>query len=161
MAIPIVPMTKEEVENNYTYKVVKRALKQEYPWVIDFILHDEVDKYNLIFFDLLVDPVKMSEYFEVPISHLTYSWFKYKLGIRTCVYVSSIVDMTMEEGSDFQTEIEKFVEGIEKSKNIPEEYRLPYGRWLKPHLYVIPEVPPTPLPPSPSSEEEPSSELPF
>ena len=56
------PMTPEQLENNYEFKVVRRALMREYPWIKDVTFKpSELEKYNLIFLDLIVDPIKMGE----------------------------------------------------------------------------------------------------
>ena len=47
------PLTYEELLDNYEFKVGRRILIREYPWIKDVILKDpeDVNKYNLIFVD--------------------------------------------------------------------------------------------------------------
>lgn len=144
-----VQMTQEELESNYEYKVIKKALKQEYPFIVDMKNHpDELNKYNIIFLDAIVDPIKMSEYFNKPLSKSTYNWHILKMGPRTSIYVSSILGgMGIDEGSAFQREVDDLIEGMQKSKSIPEDYKLPKKRVIRINQWIVPEVPPTPFPP--------------
>jgi len=55
------PMTLEELENNYEFKVAKRLLKKEYPWIKDVGIRvpEEINKWNLIFLDVIIDPYEL------------------------------------------------------------------------------------------------------
>jgi hypothetical protein len=55
----IIIMTREELENNYEYKVTKKALMREFPFIKDvFVKEDEeINKWSFgIFLDLIIDP---------------------------------------------------------------------------------------------------------
>jgi hypothetical protein len=52
-------MTREQLENNYEYKVTKKALLREFPFVKDVLVKDDEDitKWKAtIYIDLIVDP---------------------------------------------------------------------------------------------------------
>ena len=52
-------MTREQLENNYEYKVTKKALMREFPFVKDVYVKDDndVDKWRaLTYLDLIIDP---------------------------------------------------------------------------------------------------------
>ena len=54
------PMTYQEVIDNYEFKVAKKMLMREYPWIKDVFMNpEEINKYNLIFVDLIIDPYEM------------------------------------------------------------------------------------------------------
>ena len=56
------PYTQQELYDNYEFKVVKKALMREYPWIKNVSVDpDNLSKYNLIFLDLDIDPVKLGE----------------------------------------------------------------------------------------------------
>jgi hypothetical protein len=56
------PMTIDELYDNYQYKVIKKALMREYPWIKDvWVKQDELDKYNLIFLNIEIDPYMLGE----------------------------------------------------------------------------------------------------
>ena len=43
------PMTYDELLNNYEFKIAKKMLMREYPWIKDVkIKEDEINKWNLI-----------------------------------------------------------------------------------------------------------------
>lgn len=147
-----VNMTQEELENNYEFKVIKKAIKQEFPFIVDLVNDpSELNSYNIIFLDAIVDPVKASEYFNSPLNKSTYFWHKYKMGKRSNIYISSVLNMSVEEGAEFQKEIDNFVDRLHASKHIPEEYKLP-NRYLRVNQYIVPEEPLTPYPDVESSD---------
>ena len=51
-------MTREELENNYQYKVTKKALMREFPFIKDVYVTDEdLNKWkSTIYMDLIIDP---------------------------------------------------------------------------------------------------------
>jgi hypothetical protein len=58
----IYPYTVEQLYDNYEFKVVKRALMKQFPWIKDITVDQEqLDKYNLIFMDLDIDPLTLGE----------------------------------------------------------------------------------------------------
>lgn len=56
------PYTQEELYDNYEFKVVKKAIMREFPWVKNVTVSPEnLSKYNLIFLDLDIDPLMLGE----------------------------------------------------------------------------------------------------
>ena len=56
------PYTQQELYDNYEFKVVKKALMREYPWIKNVSVDPEnLSKYNIIFLDLDIDPIKLGE----------------------------------------------------------------------------------------------------
>ena len=56
-------MTIEELENNYEYKVTKKALLREFPFVKDVYVKDddEINKWvRYIYIDLIIDPFALA-----------------------------------------------------------------------------------------------------
>jgi hypothetical protein len=54
--------TPEEINDNYEFKVVKKALMREYPWVKNVSVDaNNLPKYNLIFLDIDIDPIMLGE----------------------------------------------------------------------------------------------------
>jgi len=62
MASSYPQLTLDELYDNYQYKVVKKALMREYPWIKDvWVKEDEINKYSLIFLNIEIDPVMLGE----------------------------------------------------------------------------------------------------
>ena len=55
-------MTLDELYDNYHFKVVKRAIMREFPWIKDvWVKEDELNKYGVIFLNIEIDPIKLGE----------------------------------------------------------------------------------------------------
>jgi len=59
--------TREDIENNYEFKVMKRLLKKEFPFITDMRLTDNWDDYNSLYFiDISVNPTMLMEVLNIP-----------------------------------------------------------------------------------------------
>lgn len=137
-----VNITREELENNYEYKVVKRMIMKEFPWVIDVIppTDEKINNYNLIFLDLVIDPFKLQEETEWP---LLYYVIKSTIWGRdnysyTSPYLSAIYDITYEEGNDIHNEIESLMSQVSKSQAVPQDLKIKGERSFAVGSYLIP-----------------------
>ena len=125
------PITYDELLDNYEFKVGKRILTREYPWIKDVYMRnpDDVNKYNLIFMDIIFDPFQLAE----------------QEGWRMASYVAR----SIERGDDFWSpylstfysshpddaralvqKIDKSLEDLHKSPAIPQDLKLPATRKL-------------------------------
>jgi hypothetical protein len=132
------PMTPEQLENNYEYKVAKRALMREYPWIKDVTFKpSELEKYNLIFLDLIVDPIKMGEYYGYEFN----PWIMGKLNrgeYYTGNFPSLIYDIPFERAnSEVSKPIDNTLRQIHNSPALPEDMRLPKSRSLQVGAYIF------------------------
>ena len=63
-------MTREELENNYEYKITKRALMKEFPFIKNVYPRDDEDinkwKYS-IYLELEIDPYVLSQTYDIPV----------------------------------------------------------------------------------------------
>ena len=126
------PMTYEEFLDNYEFKVAKRMMLREYPWIKDvtFLNPDEINKWNLIFVDMFINPFELAEekgwtlapYVIQTIERGEEFWSPY----LTTYFTRSIG----EEGRELVDELENTLEGIHNSPAIPIEMRLPGHRKL-------------------------------
>ena len=126
------PITYEEFLDNYEFKVAKRILLREYPWVKDvrFLHPDDINKWNLIFVDIFINPFELSELKGWTVANYVTSsvergeefWSPY----LTTFFTKSIGD----EARDMVSEMEKTLEDIHKSSAIPTEMKLPGHRKL-------------------------------
>jgi len=78
-------MTKEELENNYTFRVVSKVLKRQFPFITDISVDEEdLSKYkHSIFLNISVNPFVLGQMF----------------GVR----VASYVTRTLERGETYQS----------------------------------------------------------
>ena len=131
-------MTPEELQNNYEFKVVRRALMREYPWIKDVTFNsEELGTYNLIFLNLIVNPEKMGEHYGWEMNR----WVKsaWEKGLRySSTYPSILFEIPFEEGKEtVTTPINKMLEEIHSSPALPEDMRLPKGRSFSVGSYVV------------------------
>ncbi len=129
-------MTPQQLNDNYEYKVTKRVLIREFPWIKDVSFdEDEINKYNLIFLDLYIDPFELSNETGWAIS----KWALREIGmgeIHKSLYVSSLMKVSYEESMGLIKKIEKTINSIHSSPAIPKELRLPGNRRLVPGNFI-------------------------
>jgi hypothetical protein len=131
-------MTQEDLENNYEYKVVKRALMREFPWIKDVTFDpEELDQYNLIFLRLIVDPIEMGEQYGWEMNR----WSKgaWERGQKySANYPSLLFNVTHEVGKDNVTNpLIKMLEQIHDSPALPEDMKLPKGRQFTVGSFIV------------------------
>ena len=140
-------VTQDEVENSYEFKLMKRILKKEFPWIIDIKApsDDEINKYNLLFFDMLIDPFMLQKEMEWPIvSYLRY----YLTGGRSyhepyayvSSYLSTMFNVNRQETQELQDDVETTMRSISKSNAIPEDLKLGKGRTFSVGSWIVPEL---------------------
>lgn len=140
-------VTKQEVENSYEFKLIKRIVKREFPWIVDLKLpsDDELNKYNLIFLDIVIDPFMLQKEKEWPFA----SYMKHYLtGFLShhapysyqSSYLSTIYNVNRDETKDTQDDVEQTMRSVNKSNAIPQDLKLGKGREFVVGSWLIPEV---------------------
>ena len=123
------PMTYEELLDNYEYKIAKKMLTREYPWIKDVtIREDEINKWNLIFLDITIDPYELgrqegwtvARYLERSIRDNGEYWSPYLSTFYS--------DVSWEDARPLQDSINKSLESIHTSPALPTDLRLPGTR---------------------------------
>lgn len=145
-------VTKEEVENSYEFKLIKKILKREFPWIIDVLLpsDEEINEYALIFVNVLIDPYMLQRETGWPLN----SYMKFYFGTEntflhthdpyaySTAYLTTMYDVPREDSNYIQEDIEKTMKQIAKSPAIPEDLKLGkdrqfvVGSWLAPKMEV-------------------------
>jgi len=145
-------VTKEEVENSYEFKLIKKILKREFPWIIDVLLpsDEEINQYSLIFVNVLIDPYMLQRETGWPFN----SYMKFYFGTDntflhthepyaySTAYLTTMYDVPREDSNYIQEDIEKTMRQIAKSPAIPEDLKLGkdrqfvVGSWLVPKMEV-------------------------
>ena len=143
------PLTPQELYDNYEYKVTAKALKREYPWILDVgVEEDRINEYNLIFIDVYYDPYMLEDKYGCGLAN----WL-----IRSIEdgreynspYLSTAFKCTYEDAREVQDEIGETIKDIHNSPAMPYDLKLPgtrklaIGRWVVPANYkdthTIPE----------------------
>lgn len=123
-------MTIEELINNYEYKLTKRALMKEFPFIVDMsVIPGELETYkSSIFMNFYIDANK---FFEITGTSPS-PWLKYYMDRgqefnHGLLSLSSFVDGVedTEKVNKIYKDMEKTMEMINKSKVIPQELQLP------------------------------------
>lgn len=116
-------MTKEEVENSFEFKVVKRVLIQEHPWIKDMEIDGDPNEYRLsLFINLYIDPYELAELTDTEVKR----WVKSSLishGVFDCGFLSIIIDHTVTADS-ITDEIKNTIKSIHNSKILDESLKL-------------------------------------
>jgi hypothetical protein len=122
----------EDLLNNYEYKVSKKVILREYPWIKDMFINEpnEVNKYNLIFVDFLIDPYMLGREMDWQTTSYLDRQVNNKDGYWS-PYLSSFFKIPYEEGKPLQDEINDTLEAINKSAALPTELRLPSARKIQ------------------------------
>ena len=112
----------------------------ENKWVKDVTFNDDdVNRYSLIFLDIIVDPIQMANEYEKPFL----SWVGRSIdngeGYKA-TYPSLLLDIPYEEGDNLITSpMNQMMEDIHKSPALPVELRLPEGRSFHIGSFIAPE----------------------
>jgi hypothetical protein len=127
-------MTIEETERNFEFKVIKKAVRQQFPFIKDLIIDkDSFYKYDTLFVFGLIDVVEV------------YKTKGYKLNDWALLMpdtprgISVIFDINWEQyNEEIRKPLEKMIEKIYFSDMIPENLRL--KRFVKVFDYIIKPV---------------------
>ena len=126
------PMTLDEVNNNYEVKIVKRIIKQKYPWIKDALINEEgLTKYNIIFMDMVIDPTILAKENDWKLT----SWTQRAID-NDKSYSAGYLNMFFngldyEDTENYRKEIRKLAHEIHNSPALPKDLKLPQGRALE------------------------------
>lgn len=143
-------VTKEEVENSYEFKLIKKILKREFPWIIDVLVpsDEEINNYALIFVNILIDPYMLQRETGWPLN----SYMKFYFGTENTFlhthepyaystsYLTTMYDVPREDSNYIQEDIEKTMKQIAKSPAIPEDLKLGKDRQFVVGSWVVPKM---------------------
>ena len=137
-------LTPEQVRSSVEYKATERAMKAEFPWIKKIqVRDDEVNKYNLIFLDIYVDPFIMRNYTGALIFSWVISTLKSNRDFRG-VGFSTLLEMTYEESKQIEDKMEELMRQIHNSPVIPPHLKLPPSRKLQPGSIIVDKDTPIP-----------------
>lgn len=131
-------LTRDEIINSYHWNLLKRIMKSEFPFIIDMDVEvDNLNKYNLIFAEIIIDPFKFAEVYDTTLPRYTV-WGLTRNERRTSPFVSSFFDLTYEQGKEIQKEMDDVMNSVEKSQALPDDLKLPKSRTIVTGDFIIP-----------------------
>jgi hypothetical protein len=125
MASPIYQYTAEEIQNNYEFKVVRRIMMKEFPWIKNVIVDPtSLDIYNPIFLDVDIDPELFAKTYGYTLSPMVNKVIEQGKEYAT-MYLSLFLVQTAYEDTVFITnKIRDLINKIRHSPVIPDELKL-------------------------------------
>lgn len=119
-------MTAEQVENNYTYKVIRKVLMREYPWIKDVRLDiPRLENFTyVIFLDLFIDPYVLGKEHGWDVARWIESSIKRNEPYES-MSLSLFFNGSTDEMRELKNEVSKTIEDVQKSPAIPPDMRIP------------------------------------
>ena len=113
-------MTVEEVKKNVLYKFTTRAIRQEFPFIKDFVIkQDDLDKYSTIFLTPVIDAKEVID---------TYGWKIFRWVFDDPEEdrpLGSIFEIEYDEYNDkIRTPISNIIWDMQFNDDIPREFKL-------------------------------------
>ena len=145
-------VTKEEVESSYEFKLMKRILKNEFPWIKDVRTpsEEEINQYSLIFLDIVIDPFILQKELEWPLSSYMKMYMTGRFSsdsnpyVYSSAYLNVMYDILREEAKEVNDEVEKTMRSISTSPAVPQDLKLGKDRNFAIGSFAIPRDIPIP-----------------
>ena len=116
--------TPEELYDNYTFKLIKRALMREFPYIKNVFVGDfDLGKYNTIFLNFELDPTIWEEMYDDEFQ----GWLKKEMDKGKYVDVAFPMTasyMTYEEYQPIKKSIEKVMSEVIQSEAVPQDLKI-------------------------------------
>jgi len=116
--------TTEELYDNYTFKLIRRSLMREFPFIKNvFVNPFDLGKYNTIFINFDFDPAAWEEMYDDEFQ----GWLKKEIEAGKYVDVSfpmTATNMTYEEYQPIKKAIEGVISNVVESGAVPRELKI-------------------------------------
>ena len=120
-------MTAQELNDNYEYKITKRALIKEFPFVKDVSVKEEaINKWSgRIYIDLIIDPFVFAQQYGFRVWGPIINYLRRGENYRS-PYISIFIGNSdrVELASPINKAMDELMHGIHKSPAIPHELKL-------------------------------------
>jgi len=141
-------VTKEEVQNSYEFKLTKKIVLREFPWIKDIVLpsDEEINNFGLIFCSIYFDPIELQKQEGWPFGSYMKFYFNTdmypdKPYYYISSYLSTIYAVDRNETIPVQEDIESTMRQVSKSPAIPSDLKLGKERYLVPGEFAVLKVP--------------------
>jgi hypothetical protein len=116
--------TAEELYDNYTFKLIKRSLMREFPYIKNvFVNFFDLGRYNTIFLNFDYDPAIWGEMYNDPMV----KWLKDVTdegGYIDLSYPTTATNMEYDEYQPIKKSIEKVMSDVFNSEAVPKELKI-------------------------------------
>jgi len=116
--------TPEELNNNYTFRLIRRALMKEFPYIKDvFVNPFDLGKYNTIFLNFELDPAIWEQMYEDEFQ----GWVKKEMDAGKYIDISfpmTATNMTYDEYQPIKKRIERVMSEVIQSEAVPQELKI-------------------------------------
>jgi hypothetical protein len=120
-------MTAQELNDNYEYKITKRALIKEFPFIKDVSVKEEaINKWSgRIYIDLIIDPFAFAQQYGFRVWGPIINYLRRGENYRS-PYISIFIGNSdrIELASPINKAMDELTRGIHKSPAIPHELKL-------------------------------------
>ena len=128
-------MTGDEVKNNYEFKVVRKTLMREFPFVKDVLVEEEhLSSYKYIIpVNLVIDPFVLALQYNVGIKP---SYIR--MMVNDDEFITSSLDIMFDNRDrvrHIDGQMDKLSKEVHNSPALPPEYKLP--RPIRMALYIV------------------------
>jgi hypothetical protein len=115
----------EQLYDNYTFKLIKRSLMREFPFIKNvFVNQSDLKKYNTIFLNFDLDPAIWEETYKDKFQ----GWLKNEMDKGKYVDLSYPItasnNITYEEYQPIKKSIEKVMSEVVQSEAVPQELKI-------------------------------------
>jgi hypothetical protein len=115
--------TPEDIYNVYAFKLIKRSLMREFPWIKDvFIRQEDLDTYTTIFLNFEFDPTEFSEAY----GFKTKPWIQEMIDEGKYLdwsYPNLINDMDYEQYKKVRDGIRSVIKDVTDNPALPNEFK--------------------------------------
>jgi hypothetical protein len=116
-------MTPEIIYDTYEYKIVKKVLKQKYPWIIDLKINEnDLLKYGTIYVSVIINPYILQETTGWELIRGADLWLQDK---STYGGLASMYQIDVYEGVRMRHEIQNTMNAVHNSVALPDELKVP------------------------------------
>lgn len=114
-------LSKKEIEESYVFRLIKRAIKKEFPFVKDVRVDDvSLPHYNTIFVDMVLD----FETLKRELNMEPQPWIRREKLPYSAIGLNLILKGDEDILNDIRKKFESIIDKVSKASAIPEEYIL-------------------------------------
>jgi hypothetical protein len=119
-------MTEQDLINSLEFKIIKKTLKLEYPWIKDIIPDGDPDMYKFtIYINVIFDPFELSKIFNIPPANWVRRFLLDAGKIEQLCSLSTFFNIKVREQIlNIEDEIKRTIKSIHSSRVINQSLKL-------------------------------------